>query len=132
MFLRSVSRALALAICVFSLAVLIAAQDLDNVAIAGKITDANGLPVAGASVTATMTETGVTRTVISDDEGHYKIVNLKPGTYTIAATGSGFGIVKTEPIATISAQTVAQNFKLVPASVMAETTISVTDDDGPV
>jgi len=132
MFIRSMSRAFALVMCVFTFAIAAAAQDLDNVTINGKVTDANGLPVAGASVTATMVETSKSRTVTSDADGHYKIVNLKPGTYKIAATGSGFGIITTEPIMTISAQTVAQDFKLVPADVKAETTISVSEDDGPV
>ncbi|HTH51061.1 MAG TPA: carboxypeptidase regulatory-like domain-containing protein, partial [Pyrinomonadaceae bacterium] len=124
-------RVLSLGVCVFVLSILAAGQDLDNVTISGKITDSNGLPVVGAKITATRTETGDKRDVTSDDNGHYKIVNLKPGTFTVTATGTGFGVVTTEPLFTVSAQTVVQDFTLVPASVTAETTVTVTEDDGP-
>src|SRR6476620_11131473 len=80
------------------------AQDLDDVTISGKLTDPNGLAVAGASVTATNVETGVERTVVSDDEGLYKIVKLKPGTYKLKVGGGGFGMQQTDNIATIAAQ----------------------------
>ena len=58
---------------------LAVSQDLDYVTISGKITDANGLAVAGANVTATATLTGEKRTVATDDAGRSKIINLKPG-----------------------------------------------------
>src|ERR1043166_1948908 len=131
MFGRSLFRIAALAVCVFTLSVSASAQDLDNVPISGKITDSNGLAIVGAKVTATMTETGEPRSVTTDDEGRYKIVNLKQGTYKTSATGAGFGIATTEPIKTISAQNLDQDFKLLPADVKAETTITVSDDDGP-
>jgi hypothetical protein len=131
MFRRFLSRVLTLASFVFILSLAAFAQDLDNVTINGKITDANGLPVVGAKVTATMTETGDKRDVTTDEDGHYRIVNLKPGTYKISAVNSGFAIATTEPIKTISGQTLDQNFTLVPASVTAETTVTVTEDDGP-
>ena len=107
------------------------AQDLDDVTITGRLADSNGLAVVGASVTATSVETGEARTVVTDDEGRYKIVKLKPGTYKIRATASGFGAQETPGIVTISAQNVQKDFKLLPADLKAETTVTVTDDDGP-
>src|SRR6478672_11443800 len=130
--MTGISRSLGLLLCLVVLAIFVSAQDLDSVTIVGKVMDANGLPVAGATVTATMAETGASRTVSSDDEGRYTIVNLKPGTYTIAATSRGFSVITTQPVATISAQTVAQDFRLTPADVRAETTIRVAEDEGPV
>src|SRR5262245_36177940 len=79
-------------------------QDLDDVTIAGKLTDSNGLAVVGATVTATSAETGEVRTVTSGDDGLYKIVKLKPGTYKVKVMASGFGVQETTPITTISAQ----------------------------
>ncbi len=117
------------ALIVFSM--IAVAQDLDDVTFTGKVTDTNGLVVVGASVTATSVNTGETRTVVTDDEGRYRLIKLKPGTYKIKATGSGFGIQETPEIVTISAQNVAKDFKLSPADVKAETTVTVTDDDGP-
>jgi hypothetical protein len=108
-----------------------AAQDLDDVTISGIVTDSNGLAVVGAKVTVTSVDTGEVRIVITDDEGRYRFIKLKPGTYKINAAQSGFGTQETPPITTISAQNVARDFKLAPADVRAETTVTVTDDDGP-
>jgi len=91
-----------LLLCVASL--FVAAQDLDDVTITGKVTDSNGLAVVGASVIATSVETGESRTVVTDDEGQYKIVKLKPGSYKIKAAQKGFGTLETPAITTISAQ----------------------------
>ena len=108
------------------------AQDLDDVTFSGKITDSAGLAVVGASVAATSVDTGESRTVVTDDEGRYRIVKLKPGTYKIKTSLSGFGTQETPEITTISAQNVQKDFKLAPAGVTAEQTITVTDDDSPV
>lgn len=106
-------------------------QDLDYVTTTGRVLDANSQPVAGASVTATMIETGETRQVVTDHEGRYKVVNLKPGSYKIKVSSSGFATQETTEIRTVSGQTLTQDFNLVPASVRAETTVTVTDDDIP-
>jgi len=131
MLFRSLSRSFALITVISVFALTAFAQDLDNVTVAGKITDANGLAVVGATVTATSVETGTERTVVTDDDGRYKIVQLKPGTYKIKVAQSGFGSQETSPITTISAQNVQQDFKLSPADIRAETTVTVTEEDGP-
>src|SRR4029077_20458576 len=38
------------------------------------------------------------RSVVSDAEGQYKIIDLRPGTYTVTFTLSGFSTVKREGI----------------------------------
>ena len=76
MFRRVSSRILSLAVCLFVLSFVAAAQELDTVTISGKVTDPNGLPVVGATVTATLTETGEERTITTNDDGVYKIINL--------------------------------------------------------
>lgn len=131
MFGKILSRTLAFtfALVIFSVAAM--AQDLDDVTISGKVTDSAGLAVVGASVTATLTETGESRTVVTDDDGAYRLIKLKPGTYKVKVASGGFGTQETTEIKTIAAQNVAQNFKLSPADVKAETTVTVTDDDGP-
>ncbi|MFN0141044.1 MAG: carboxypeptidase regulatory-like domain-containing protein [Pyrinomonadaceae bacterium] len=131
MLFRSLSRSFACIFCMFALAFCALAQDLDNVTVTGRVTDTNGLAVVGATVTAISVDTGVERTVVTDDDGRYKIVQLKPGTYKIKVSQSGFGTQETPAIATIAAQNVQQDFKLSPADVRAETTVTVTGDDGP-
>lgn len=105
------------------------AQDLDDVSFAGKILDANGLPVVGATVTATRTETNETRTIVTDSEGKYRLIKLRPGTYRVKASADGFGAQETPEIQMISAQNVQKDFTLVPGQVTAEQTVTITDDD---
>ena len=125
------SRVVAAALVLFACTFIAVAQDLDDVTFSGKVTDSNGLPVVGASVTAMSVEMGVNRTVITNDEGKYLIVKLKPGIYKLNVTSGGFGTQETPDITTISAQNVQQDFQLLPADVTAEQTITVTEDDGP-
>ena len=131
MFGRILSRAAALALLVFAIGLSLAAQDLDDVTISGKLSDPNGLDVVGANVTVISVDTGDTRTMVTNDDGQYRFVKLKPGTYKIKAEGKGFGISETTPIKTVSAENLIQDFKMVLADVKAETTITVTDENGP-
>ncbi|MBL8181810.1 MAG: TonB-dependent receptor [Blastocatellia bacterium] len=109
----------------------IAAQDLDDVTISGRLTDSNGLAVVGATVTATETATGTERSVVTDDDGRYRFLKLKPGSYKIKAAATGFGIQETPVFTTISADNAVRDFKLSPADVKAEQVVTVTDDDAP-
>jgi len=59
--------------------------------IKGVVTDSNGGVVAGAKVTATNKDTGVTSpSFTTTGEGLYTIPNLLPGTYTITVEATGF------------------------------------------
>src|SRR5436190_5179741 len=131
MFGRILSRAAAVALFVLCISLSMAAQDLDDVTISGKITDPNGLDVVGATVTVTSVDTGDMRTMVTNEEGKYRFVKIKPGTYKIKAAGNGFGVSETTPIKTVSAQNLMQDFTMVLADVKAETTVSVTEEDGP-
>jgi len=56
----------------------------------GTIQDATGAVLPGVEVTATHVDTGLSRTVVSDDEGRYRIANLNLGDYEVAASLPGF------------------------------------------
>ena len=58
--------------------------------ILGTVTDSTGAVVVGAQVTVTNTQTGVSRTLISDAAGAYNAPNLVPGNYTVHAQATGF------------------------------------------
>ena len=105
------------------------AQDLDNVTIGGKVTDSNGAPVVGATVTAIESQTGARRNVTSNDEGRYLIVNLKPGVYTVQTTVNGFSQKEKSDIFTVAGQAVQLDFQLSPAGVTASTTVTGSGDD---
>ncbi|MGH9947672.1 MAG: carboxypeptidase regulatory-like domain-containing protein [Pyrinomonadaceae bacterium] len=107
-------------------------QDLDDVTIAGRIADSNGLPIVGATVIATETGSGAERTVTTNNEGRYRFIELKPGTYKVKASANGFGAKERIDIATISGQNLQLDLTLNPADVQAEATVTVTEDDAPV
>lgn len=131
MFRSTLSRVSAFGLLLLVLSFTSVAQDLDDVTVSGKITDSNGLAVVGATVVAISVETGEQRTVVTDDEGRYTIVKLKPGTYKIKASASGFGTQETPGIPTIAAQNLQKDFRLAPADIRAEQTVTVTGDDTP-
>src|SRR4029450_2891728 len=61
--------------------------------ILGRATDTSGAVLPGATVTLTHTETGRTRTVVTDSAGEFTAPSLSPGTYTISVELSGFKTV---------------------------------------
>jgi outer membrane receptor protein involved in Fe transport len=56
----------------------------------GYIRDEQGAITPGVTVTATSPEVAGVHTAVTDQEGHYRLLNLPPGTYTLAATLQGF------------------------------------------
>ena len=58
-------------------------------AIRGEITDAHGLQVPGAKVTARNLGTSETREVTADAEGQYRFVELPAGEYEVSAVAPG-------------------------------------------
>ncbi len=80
--------------------------------ILGVVQDETDAVLPGVSVTATSLETNQSRTVISDDEGRYRVSQLSSGTYEVQAELSGFSTGVRRPIViTLDSQTVV-NFSL--------------------
>ena len=53
--------------------------------IKGTVTDANGASVPKATILAVATQTGLRRTVETDDSGQYVVAGLSPATYDVSA-----------------------------------------------
>ncbi|HEY2040696.1 MAG TPA: carboxypeptidase-like regulatory domain-containing protein, partial [Edaphobacter sp.] len=75
---------------IFSSAGLIFAQSMDRQQITGTITDATGAAVPDADIVVTNEATGATRTVKSNSDGNFTVLNIPVGTYSIATTANGF------------------------------------------
>ena len=58
--------------------------------IQGVILDPNGAAVAGATVSLSNVDTGITATTLSSDTGNYRFNSLEPGNYVIKASANGF------------------------------------------
>ena len=99
------------------------AQDLDNVTISGRVADQNGAVIPGATVTAKLVKTGVERTVITDGDGRYKLIQLEPGVYSVKTAFTNFAIEERTDVTTIAGQNVQLDFTLKPAAITAEAVI---------
>src|SRR6476660_2339007 len=67
--------------------------------IAGVVRDPSGAVMPGVTVEASSPALiAPVRTVTTDTQGQYKIVDLRPGTYTVTFTLPGFSTVKREGI----------------------------------
>ncbi len=64
--------------------------------IAGVVTDQTGAVVAGATVTATSTQTGVTAAAVTGDHGAFRLDSVTPGIYTVTVEAKGFTTTKVE------------------------------------
>jgi TonB family protein len=60
----------------------------------GKVTDPSGAVVANATITVINIETGLTRTVKTNEVGEYVAGGLHVGTYTIKAQATGFSVTE--------------------------------------
>lgn len=56
----------------------------------GTVTDPNGAVIPNAAVKITDQTTGLSRDLTTDAEGNYEATALKPGTYKVSVTASGF------------------------------------------
>jgi len=79
-----------LLIVAFSLTLTTFLQAQVTGTLSGYITDPTGAAVPKASVTATLVQQNVTRTVESNAEGFYNFAALAPGVYTLTAEKAGF------------------------------------------
>ncbi|MDQ3798340.1 MAG: carboxypeptidase regulatory-like domain-containing protein [Acidobacteriota bacterium] len=130
-FGRLLFSAICLSLLTFTFAAGGFAQDLDDVTISGKVADTTGAAILGASITATQIEKNIERTVVTNDEGRYRIVELEPGTYKVRATAPGFGAKEQIDLVTVAGQNVQLDFSLAPAGVQVEQTVTIGGDDAP-
>jgi outer membrane receptor protein involved in Fe transport len=97
-----------------------------NAQVTGTVRDASGAIIPGATVTARNTETGFTRTAVTDGQGEYRLPSLPPGKYAVTCELSGFSTETRPDVTLVIEQTAIFNFALKPAA-LAET-VTVTGE----
>jgi hypothetical protein len=70
-----------------SLAAGTAFPQINTATLSGAVTDPQGLAVRDAKITVTNTVTGAERTSVADENGHYTVVGIVPGTYKLRVEG---------------------------------------------
>lgn len=89
----------------------------------GALQDASGAVIPGATVVATNLATGETTAVQTNNSGEYVFPSLKPGTFGVKATASGFQSVTQTDVTVSSNQNVHVAFQLKPGQVGQEVTV---------
>ncbi len=90
---------LSVILCALLLPGAASAQQTTASGIAGVARDSSGAVLPGVTVEATSAALiEKVRTVVSDSEGRYNIVDLRPGTYVVSFTLAGFSTFKREGI----------------------------------
>src|SRR5262245_35620902 len=77
-------------LCCVMTTVAVASAQTATGTISGVIRDSTGAVLPGVTVTITSTATGVARSVLTNVDGRYLIVNVAPGDYDLRATLPGF------------------------------------------
>jgi hypothetical protein len=91
----------------------------------GRVVDASGAAMAGASVTAQNDETGLVRKTESNAEGFFQLTFLPIGPYTVTVEAKGFSRMKRGAPVDLNATRVL-DFRLQLASIATE--VTVTDE----
>jgi len=106
------------------LPVAASAQTLGS-AIAGEVRDTSGAVLPGVSVEAASPALiEKVRVVVTNDQGMYRIVDLRPGPYTVTFSLPGFGAVRREGIELTSGFTASVNAELQVGSIAETVTVT--------
>lgn len=101
------------------------AQSQTTGAIGGTVRDASGAVLPGVSVEAASPALiEKVRTVVTDDQGNYKIIDLRPGAYTVKFSLVGFGSVTREGIVLTTGFTATANADLKVGALEESVTVS--------
>src|SRR5919112_392465 len=92
-------RGFARALGVLALALFVPSIAYAQASIAGVVKDASGAVLPGVTVEAASPALiEKVRSVVTDDTGQYRIVDLRPGSYTVSFALPGFNTVRREGI----------------------------------
>jgi Carboxypeptidase regulatory-like domain len=81
-------------LCLAALSLLltsaVAFAQLSTAQLSGRVTDESGAVLPGVTVTATQTDTGLSRSDVTDANGSYVLPNLPTGPYRLEVSLTGF------------------------------------------
>jgi hypothetical protein len=120
-------RVLARVVVFLALAVLLPSAVHAQASLTGVVRDTSGAVLPGVTVEAASPALiEKVRTAVSDGNGRYQIVDLRPGTYTITFTLAGFNAVRREGVTLSGSATIAVDADLRVGAL--EETITVTGE----
>jgi hypothetical protein len=108
----------------FTSPVPLLAQGETTSAITGSVSDRTGAAIPGATVTVTGTDTGMKRSVKTDDAGRFSFPQLKPGSYSVRAEADRFEARQNNAVAAGLGQKQTVDFTLEIAGVSQAVTVT--------
>jgi iron complex outermembrane receptor protein len=126
---RCVLVASALIIGFVTAAVPARAQQESFGTITGTIVDPQGNAVQNATVTVRGESTNAVKRATADAQGHFSVVGLPPGKYTIEATAANFGITSRSGLQLAAGQSQDLALKLALGNVAQQVTVDASDSN---
>ena len=123
LFVRAVLAPIILSLFLFGAMSINAQQTVTSATLSGRVEDASGGVINGASLTATNLETNQKLTATTDSEGRYRFPYLQVGSYKLSLEAQGFAPLTRELTVTVG-QALDLPLKLDVASVSAQVNIS--------
>jgi len=106
------------------LGVVPAAAQLTTGTIVGTVQDETGGAMPGATVTVRNPQTGLSRTVFTNESGRYEATNLPAGPYEVTATMQGFGTAVRKGIDLAAGRNAVVDLRLPVATVQQELVVT--------
>src|SRR5262245_63081955 len=100
------------------------AQATASATLEGTVMDKSQAVIKGATVTITNKATGVTRSVITNDEGAYRFELLAAGKYSLKVSANGFASVVTEDLELAVGRTTTLDYTLNPGATSETVTVT--------
>jgi hypothetical protein len=87
-------------------------QSIETGAIVGSVTDEQGAALPGVTVTLTSPDLGTTASSVSDAHGRYRFTSIRPGTYTVEASLTGFSTARQSDVVLTVTKTLTVDFTM--------------------
>jgi Carboxypeptidase regulatory-like domain len=113
----------AIAVCLFCLTSISTFGQV-SASLSGRIIDPTGAGVSAASVTASNTDTGISRTALTNQAGQYQFLELPVGRYEVRASKTGFADEMRTGISLVVGQDATADIRLHVGQVQQEITVS--------
>ena len=105
-----------------------AAQDLDNVSIAGRVADQNGALIPRATIEAILVKTQAVRKTVTDANGDYRLIQLEPGSYNVRASFPGFAPQEKKDLTLVAGENLQLDLTLFPQGVTVDPVVVTASD----
>ncbi|MHB8094571.1 MAG: TonB-dependent receptor [Candidatus Aminicenantales bacterium] len=113
-------------LCIALVAMLGAQVARQSGVIRGTVTDNEGNPIPGMTITGTSPSQLGAVSDITNIEGNFRLPNLSPGTYTLMAEMQGFKTLRREGLIVQVGQSITVNLQTEPSSLNEEVTITAS------